>query len=407
MNQIDQIINKPCEVCGNDSLERVLDLGNHPLCDDLIPINSSAVCKEYPIDIVYCNNCYTAFQNYEIEKKLLFPESYHYRARMTGSVLAGMKDFVESTEERLGDLKDKLFLDIGCNDGSLLNFFEDKGCKTTGIEPTGAALESKHDTMNVFFDEESANEYLSNFGSPDIITFTNVFAHIENLPEVLDSLEILSNKDTVLVIENHYLGAVLEKYQFDTFYHEHPRTYSFNSFIHIAKSLKAKIKSVEFPSRYGGNIRVFISKKKTKENLSKNDILSREKNFFDDLVSMNNQINSWKLRTKKHILSLYEKYGSLSCKAFPGRAAILIKLLELNENVISCVYEKPGSLKIGHYLPGTKIPILSDDELFNKKNSPKFIINLAWHIEKEINSYLKSNGFNGEIFNILDTDDFV
>ena len=126
MIQIDQIINKPCEVCGNDSLERVLDLGNHPLCDDLIPINSSAVCKEYPIDIVYCNNCYTAFQNYEIEKKLLFPESYHYRARMTGSVLAGMKDFVESTEERLGDLKDKLVLDIGCNDGSLLNFFKDK-----------------------------------------------------------------------------------------------------------------------------------------------------------------------------------------------------------------------------------------------------------------------------------------
>ena len=63
---------------------------------------------------------------------------------------------------------------------------------------------------------------------------------------------------TMLVIENYYLGAVLEHRQFDTFYYEHPRTYSLNSFRYIAKSLGVELQGVEFPERYGGNIRVFL-----------------------------------------------------------------------------------------------------------------------------------------------------
>jgi len=152
-----KIIN--CEVCGNKDLVPVLDLGKHPLCDDLVPFNSDLKCEEYPIDILYCNTCNTAHQRYQVQKKLLFPKEYHYRARMTGSVLAGMSELVNSCEERFGALSGKLVLDIGCNDGSLLNFFEEKGCRTIGIDPTGAGLESRHKTLNTFFDKESAAEY--------------------------------------------------------------------------------------------------------------------------------------------------------------------------------------------------------------------------------------------------------
>ena len=61
-----------CEICGSKNLEKVLDLGDHPLCDDLIPLNSSKVSKEYPIKIIFCNNCYTAYQNEEVSKYELF-----------------------------------------------------------------------------------------------------------------------------------------------------------------------------------------------------------------------------------------------------------------------------------------------------------------------------------------------
>ncbi len=152
-----------CEVCEEKQLKKVLNLGKHPLCDDLIPIEDKSTCKEYPIEILFCEKCLTAHQSYQIPKQTLFTNSYHYRARMTGSVLSGMTDFVEGCENRFGSLREKVVLDIGCNDGSLLDFFKIKGCKTVGIEPTGAALESKHPTINEYFDKRSAYQVLSSY----------------------------------------------------------------------------------------------------------------------------------------------------------------------------------------------------------------------------------------------------
>src|SRR3990170_3439890 len=106
----------------------------HPLCDDLVPIGEHRICKEYPIEILFCDVCLTAHQRYQVPKEDLFTDSYHYRARMTGSVLSGMSELVSSCELRLCGVKGKTVLDIGCNDGSLLNFFKAKECRTIGIE---------------------------------------------------------------------------------------------------------------------------------------------------------------------------------------------------------------------------------------------------------------------------------
>lgn len=99
---------------------------------------------------------------------------------------------------------------------------------------------------------------------------------------------------------------------------------------------------------------------------------------------------------------LAARHGPLRAKAFPGRAAILVKLLAIDEETIAAVHEKPGSLKIGHYLPGTRIPIVSDDELFALSAQPPVLVNLAWHISAEIRAYLASHGFRGEVIDVLD-----
>ena len=83
------------------------------------------------------------------------------------------------------------------------------------------------------------------------------------------------------------------------------------------------------------------------------------------------------------------------------RAAILVALLELSEKEIDSVYEKPGSLKIGNYLPGTRIPIRSDEELIPHLPKTEVILNLAWHIPKEIEIYLRKQGYKGELINIV------
>ena len=66
-----------CEVCGNEDLVPVLDLGMHPMCDDLVPIGDVRVCQEYPIEILFCEQCITAHQRFQVPKHELFPTSYH------------------------------------------------------------------------------------------------------------------------------------------------------------------------------------------------------------------------------------------------------------------------------------------------------------------------------------------
>ena len=131
-----------CEVCGNQELFDVLDLGLHPMCDDLVEIGSDRICKEFPIEILFCNRCFTAHQRFQVPKLELFPLQYHYRARFTADVLKGMKELVESCEKKFGPVSGKRVVDIGCNDGSLLNIFRDRGALTYGIEPTGAAVDA-------------------------------------------------------------------------------------------------------------------------------------------------------------------------------------------------------------------------------------------------------------------------
>lgn len=402
-----------CEVCGNANLNSVLDLGLHPMCDDLVAVGDNRICREYPIEILFCDTCLTAHQRFQVPKEDLFPSTYHYRSRFTADVLNGMKGLVQSCENRFGSLLNKKVLDIGCNDGSLLDFFKEKGANTIGLEPTGAcadAAEKMHITYNQYLSVDAAKEIVKDNGQPDFITFTNVFAHIENLHEVLDSLRILMSPTTVIVIENHYLGAVLDGNQFDTFYHEHPRTYSYNSFVYMAKSLGLQPIEVEFPARYGGNIRVFLgdaAKYGTRSTVNMEELNAKEQLFSGRFEKMRENIASWHTNKSELLAKLVKENGKLKAKAFPGRAAILVKMLGLTDEIVSEVYEKPGSLKIGYYLPGTRIPITSDEDMYKLEDKTKPILNMAWHIPKEIHAYLKQHGYTGDIIDILGPDDFA
>jgi len=387
-----------CEVCGSRELVSLLDLGSQPMSDDLVPIGVKEYAPSYPLELVGCNNCVTVHQASQVEKKLLFHQDYHYRAALTKDVITGMRELVESVENHVGDLSGKNVLDIGCNDGSLLSIFKEKGGHTAGIEPTGAIEDARKNidwAYHGFFDSDAVDTYLNDNPKPDFITFTNVFAHIEDLNGLLDNLKSVMHENTRLIVENHYLGAVVDKGQFDSFYHEHPRTYSLKSFEVIAQRLGRNLEHVEFPERYNGNIRVIMG---PGEAMSRPDI--NESSFLEDVSSMRQLIDVGRERVHEELNGLVKQYGPLPGKAFPARASILTHCLEIDERLIDATYERSSSPKVGHYIPGTRIEIRDEAEfLANRMDSP-VLVNFAWHIHHEISRYMKAEGFKGQVLPI-------
>ena len=145
---------KNCQIC-NSRLIKFLDLGKQPLCDDLKKKPNTN--KYYKLQIQFCKKCITAFQKFNINKKILFPKTYHYRSANTKDVIDGMKDLVKKTKKIKKKLRGKIILDIGCNDGSLLDEFKKSGAITYGIEPTNAYIQASrkgHKVLNNFFDKQ-------------------------------------------------------------------------------------------------------------------------------------------------------------------------------------------------------------------------------------------------------------
>lgn len=389
-----------CEVCKSTLVGPILDLGDHPLCDDLLHIGNQSAVPRYRQRIQLCRTCLTAHQLAPVKKEDLFKSDYHYRAGLTKDVLSGMRDFTSKVISCTESHHPKIALDIGCNDGSLLGFFKEllPSIKTIGVDPTNAILESKGKIdflYKGFFDMEIAMKILKEHGQPDVISFTNVFAHIEDLPSLLESIQILLGPTTILAIENHYLGAILERNQFDTFYHEHPRTYSAKSFEYIARSLGLEIISTEFPSRYGGNIRVLMSSGKEALLNSDEDSVPDEGQFITAFEKLQKIFDFWRDESKIIINSL-ELQGKFYGKSLPGRAIMLISALELGASQMPAIFEQEKSPKVGFFVPGTSIKVRSDNELLVL--NPDRIVVWAWHIADEICDYLESLNFHGEVW---------
>ena len=85
---------------------------------------------------------------------------------------------------------------------------------------------------------------------------------------------------------------------------------------------------------------------------------------------------------------------------------ILVKLLDLDQSLLQAVYEKPGSMKVGHYIPGTRIPILSDDDFGKRQDKDVPLLNLAWHISDEIHGYMRKQCYDGPIIDIFSPEEF-
>ena len=257
-----------CQICDSKKLNLIIDLGHQPLCDSLLTkemLNNPE--KTYPLRMMWCEECSLAQLDYCVDGNEVYHPDYPYRTGITKELVEYLKNMSDSLIKKYNLSQDDLVVDLGSNDGTLLTGFKNNTIRVIGVEPTNISqIANKNNikTIQKFFTVDVATNIKTTAGEASLILATNMFAHMSTIGEVISGIELLLKPDGVFVFENHYLLDVIQGGQFDTIYHEHLRTYSLKSLIKLFSYYNFTVTDVERGTRYGGNIRVHVTKGKNR-----------------------------------------------------------------------------------------------------------------------------------------------
>ena len=388
-----------CQICNSNKLHLILDLGHQPLCDSLL---TDETLKEpeitYPLRMIWCEECSLAQLDYCVDGSLVYHPEYPYKSGVTKELVEYQNTICSNLKSKYNLTQDDLIIDLGSNDGTLLSGFKKINVNILGVEPTNIAKIANQNgipTIQKFFDLNVANEIKNEHGPATLLVATNMFAHMNTIGEVISGIEILLKDDGVFVFENHYLLNVIQDGQFDTVYHEHLRTYSLKSIIKLFDYYNFTVTDVERGDRYGGNIRVHVTKGKNKS-ISKNvtDLLKLEETSglynLDTYIKFADRVKKAKTDFLNFILKVKNEGKTVVGNSCPGRSVTLLNYYGIDKSLIPYIGEQPASLKLDMFLPGKHIPIVNNEKIL--KNQPDYVILLAWHYADAIINEWKSRG---------------
>ena len=388
-----------CLVCNSSKLNLILDLGHQPLCDSLLTkemLNQQETT--YPLRMFWCEECSLAQLDYCVDGSVVFHPDYPYRTGVTKELVEYLNGMSNSLISKYNLKHADLVVDLGSNDGTLLMEFKEHGMKVLGVEPTNIAKIANQngiETIQKFFTVDVANNIKNKYGEASMIIATNMFAHMASIGEVVSGIQALLKDDGVFVFENHYLLDVIQGGQFDTTYHEHLRTYSLKSLIKLFSYYNFTITDVERGSRYGGNIRVYVTKGKNRPiSESVTTLLNLEENLglykLETYRKFAERVKKAKKDFMNFLLKIKDDGKTIVANSCPGRSVTLLNYYGVDADLIPYIAEQPTSLKLGMFLPGKLIPVVNNEILI--KEQPDYVILLAWHYAEPIMEQLKARG---------------
>lgn len=390
-----------CQICDNKELEPVIFLGYLPPVNRMHDIGERpAEEASFPAQLLYCPRCHLVQLGLIVDAQVLFPPGYPYTSSTTKILRDNFTELYSECKTIIGLGRDDLIVDIGSNDGNLLNNFKDAG-RVLGITPEDIgkiAISRGIPTIIDYFNEGTAQKILSEYGPAKAVTATNVFAHIENVNNVLENILKILKNDGVFISESHYLLPLIETLQYDTIYHEHLRYYSLSSLRYLLQKHGLEIIHAKRIPTHGGSVRVYAARKGAYPVRSTVEALLEEER---PVVSSRQKLSEFaqravisKLELGALLLDIKKAGKRIYGISAPSRASTLVNYVGIDERIVDCVLEIKGSYKIGKYMPGTLIPVLEESKLF--KDDPEYALIFSWHITDELVAALKRKGFRGD-----------
>lgn len=392
-----------CQVCNSKDLHTILDLGHQPLCDTLLSkemLNEPE--KIYPLRMVWCAECTDVQIDYCVDGNEVYHPEYPYKSGVTKELVEYQVQIAKSLIEKYSLKEDELVVDVGSNDGTLLSGFIGTDIRTVGIEPTNIAKIANAngiETVQSFFDIKTAKEVRAKYGEASVVICTNTFAHMQELGEFIMGAYELLNDDGVFISETHYLLNVIEGGQFDTVYHEHLRTYSLKALVALFDQYDFTVTDVERGDRYGGNIRVHVTKGKGREVHQRvTDLLKLEEDSglgkLETYIAFAERVQKARLVFTDFLVKAKMDGKSVVGNSCPGRSVTLLNYYGIDSELLPYLAEQPASLKLGMYLPGKHIPVVNNQILIDEQ--PDYVVILAWHYAGPIMQQLKARGLKSD-----------
>ncbi|OGG51686.1 hypothetical protein A3C18_03420 [Candidatus Kaiserbacteria bacterium RIFCSPHIGHO2_02_FULL_54_11b] len=377
-----------CRICKGEDLVRFLSLGEHPPVDNFTDKAHIENEKRYPLDVYFCRQCNLVQLLDVVTQEELFHQNYAYFSSASAPLVEHFKSYAEDLKKDFLQ-KNDLVVDIGSNDGILLQFLTGT-CRVLGIEPSANVAEAARkkgiETIDGFFTVEMAKNIVAKYGKAKVVTANNVFAHIDDIDEIVSAVQTLLTDDGVFVSESHYLLDLISKREFDTVYHEHLCYYSVKPLMYLFERFGMEVFDVRRVDVHGGSIRVYARKKSGKpHNPSVAMMLQLEEEaglhgplrfsgFQKEVDAIRGELVS--------LVRGFSKEGkTVTAYGAPAKGNTLLNFCGFTAADLKYVTDTTPQ-KIGLLTPGSHIPVVSP--LILTTETPDYILLLAWNYREFI-----------------------
>jgi SAM-dependent methyltransferase len=374
-----------CRLCGSSSLQLVLPILPSAIGDAFVSAERLQEKQDvYPLDCYLCLDC-GHLQNLDVvDPEILFRE-YTYRTSVSLGLVEHFRKYAQSVVSGLAIPKDSLVVEIGSNDGSLLKAFQAEGMRVQGIDPASEiAKAATHDgvpTIPDFFTSQIAGEIKAANGSAALFCANNVFAHIDNLSDVVTGVRALLAPDGTFVFEVSYIVDMIDNMVFDTIYHEHVSHHALLPMEKFLNRHDMTLFDVVRTGTKGGSIRAFAQPKSTGKRPKSEQLTTFMAEEGRRGITKPQVYRDWfaAIESRKQQVLAYLDAAILAGKTVAGYGAsttttTLLYHFELTSRIAFIVDD--NALKQGLFSPGAHIPVLPSEALATRK--PDIVVILAW-----------------------------
>ena len=371
-----------CGSCGSDSFETILDLGDVPLAGYFPTKEQLKDESKYPLSLVVCKKCKLVQTDSVINPQLLF-EDYRYLSSI--GLSNHFNEVAKILDERYS-VKGKNILEIGCNDGVLLEPLKKLGAIVEGVDPAvnvvKLARDKGLDVHNNYFNDTTFGG--DDFGSKyDLVVSNNTFAHIIDVKSVIRGIHHVLKPGGDFIFEVHYLKSLIEGKQWDNVYHEHIFYYSITALRNMFQKHNMTLVDFEEIPIHSGSIRVTVTNRNTYESPKVLDRIELE----SQTIGKVSYLKKYGDDVKKHISEFNETIEKLSRKytiagyGASGRANMFCSLTNISKDIVKFIVDESPE-RCGRYIANTEIPIVDVETL--KNSDVDLLIIFAWNYSKMI-----------------------